>query len=154
MLKICPCFWVGAGRMGKKEFSVKWCKDVCVCVSWDVSGDFNLFLTCVFLSLNRQLFWLGSRNVWAFKWITLTLMNLGVMLISYGVWFYQQTYLNIPCVSRRKSLSNCFCFSNSVRGGDFLLVFPKKEHLLEELFSTLTLKHQNFHIFPKGSESL
>ena len=43
---------------------------VCVCVSWDVSGDFNLFLTWFFLSLNRQLFWLGSRDVWAFKWIT------------------------------------------------------------------------------------
>ena len=154
MLKICPCFWVGAGRMGKKEFSVKWCKDVCVCFSWDVSGDFNLFLTWFFLSLNRQLFWLGSRDVWAFKWITRTLMNLGVILISYGVWFYQQTYLNHSMRFTPEKSFKLFFFSNSVRGGDFLLAFPKKEHLLEELFSTLTLKHQNFHIFPKGSESL
>lgn len=81
-------------------------------------------------------------------------MNLGVILISYGVWFYQQTYLKHSMRFTPEKSFKLFFFSNSVRGGDFLLAFPKKEHLLEELFSTLTLKHQNFHIFPKGSESL
>lgn len=146
MLKICPCFWVGAGRMGKKEFSVIFsCVFFMRCI-W----RFQLIFNMIFLITEST-----TVLAWIKRCVSLQMDNKPLPSWIWGSCWSAMEYgstnkhiWTIPCVSRRKSISNCFCFSNSVRGGDFLLVFPKKEHLLEELFRT-PYKTSTFPCFPQ-----
>ena len=75
-------------------------------------------------------------------------MNLGVMLISYGVWFYQQTYLNHSMRFTLEESFKLFLFLQLCAWWWFFVGLSKEKNILEELFRT-PYKTSKFPCFPQ-----